>query len=96
IAMSDIINARMKGANDIFGESIISAVNEFCHLPHTHAPSSELQNILEPLRIAFDVGCESGLLDQVEEFIEDDARARKVKEKASQTCAQVLGIIPYL
>ncbi|KAF9200177.1 hypothetical protein BGZ49_009610 [Haplosporangium sp. Z 27] len=96
IAMSGFINARMEGANDIFGESIISAVNESCHLPHAHVPSSELQLILEPLRIAFNVGRESGLLDQVEELIEDDARARKAKEETPQTRARVLDIIRYL
>ncbi|KAF9079682.1 hypothetical protein BGX27_006079, partial [Mortierella sp. AM989] len=96
VAMSGIINARMEGAKEIFGESVISAVNGSCLLPHAHVPSEELQLILEPLRIAFNVGCESGLLDQVEEFIGDDARARKAKEDTSQTRAQILDIIRYL
>ncbi|KAF9993487.1 hypothetical protein BGZ79_001820 [Entomortierella chlamydospora] len=96
VAMSGIINSRMEGSNEIFGEDIVNSINKSCLLPQAHMPSVELELILEPLRIAFKAGGESGLLDQIEEFIGDDARARKAKNETSQLRAQVLDIIRYL
>ncbi|KAG0004656.1 hypothetical protein BGZ80_005577, partial [Entomortierella chlamydospora] len=95
VAMSGIINSRMEGSNEIFGEDIVNSINKSCLLPQAHMPSVELELILEPLRIAFKAGGESGLLDQIEEFIGDDARARKAKNETSQLRAQVLDIIRY-
>ncbi|KAF8923398.1 hypothetical protein BGZ58_002993 [Dissophora ornata] len=96
VAMSGIVNARMEDSSKIFGDETIKAIKEICLLPLAHVPSDELLAILEPLKAAFEAGGLSGLLDQVDEFIGDDARNRKAKKETSMLRGNILDTIRYL
>lgn len=76
VAMSGIVNARMSGARDVFGEEALDLIKTQCLQPHISNPSEQLRDILIPLQEAFEAGGMEKLTDVVEAALGVEASAR--------------------
>ncbi|KAF9314422.1 hypothetical protein BG003_004189 [Podila horticola] len=76
VAMSGIVNARMSGARDVFGEETLDLIKTQCLQPHISNPSEQLRKILIPLQKAFEAGGTEKLTDVVEAALGVEASAR--------------------
>ncbi|KAF8926146.1 hypothetical protein BGZ47_002888 [Haplosporangium gracile] len=76
VAMSGIVNARMSGARDVFGNEAVDLIKTQCLQPHISNPSEQLKEILIPLQEAFEAGGTERLTDVVEAALGVEASAR--------------------
>lgn len=74
--MSGIVNARMSGARDVFGEETLNLIKSQCLQPHISNPSEQLREILIPLQEAFEAGGTEKLTDVIEAALGVEASAR--------------------
>ncbi|KAF9291195.1 hypothetical protein BGZ74_000403 [Mortierella antarctica] len=75
VAMSGIVNARMSGARDVFGEETLNLIKSQCLQPHISNPSEQLREILIPLQEAFEAGGTEKLTDVIEAALGVEASA---------------------
>ncbi|KAG0059077.1 hypothetical protein BGZ89_000718 [Linnemannia elongata] len=76
VAMSGIVNTRMSGARNVFGEETVELIKTQCQQPHISDPSEQLQQILIPLQDAFEAGGTEKLVDVVEVALGVEASTR--------------------
>ncbi|KAF9274896.1 hypothetical protein BGZ68_000271 [Mortierella alpina] len=76
VAMSGIVNARMSGARDVFGQETLDMIKSQCCMPHISHPSEQLRAILIPLQEAFESGGVERLTDVIEVALGAEASAR--------------------
>jgi len=74
--MSGIVNARMSGAQDVFGEETLDLIKTHCLHSHICNPSEQLREILIPLQEAFEADGTEKLTDVIEAALGVEASAR--------------------
>jgi len=94
--MSGIVNVRMEGSLELFGQQIIDHARSKCCREGIATPSARLMQILEPLRYAFENGKEQGLLNAVEIGIGQEAILRSKGEPADELKWRVLDAIRHV
>lgn len=96
VAMSGIVNARMEGSLEIFGQQLIDRARSKCFLEGIATPSAQLQQILEPLRSAYKKGKVKGLLNAVEIGIGQEAILRSKGEPSDEFKRSILDAIRHM
>ncbi|KAF9898854.1 hypothetical protein EC991_010204 [Linnemannia zychae] len=76
VAMSGIVNARMHGARDVFGEGTLEMIKTLCLQSNISTPNDEIVEVLAPLQEAFEAGGVGRLTDIVEVTLGNMASAR--------------------
>ncbi|KAF9155529.1 hypothetical protein DFQ26_009709 [Actinomortierella ambigua] len=95
VAMSGIINLRMRGSHQIFGQAIVDHVRSICFVQDMATPSAQLEQILVPLRGAYAVGNLEGLLIAVDLAIGQEALLRSTGQPSDALRRRVLDAIRY-
>ncbi|KAF9150700.1 hypothetical protein BGX20_005611, partial [Mortierella sp. AD010] len=84
VAMSGVVNARMDGARDVFGEEVVNLIEAQCLRPDIVNPSEQLKAILDPLQEAFRAGETGKMLDVVEAALGVEACIKKPSKSMSE------------
>ncbi|KAF9993352.1 hypothetical protein BGZ80_005332 [Entomortierella chlamydospora] len=96
VAMSGIVNARMDGARDVFGEEVVNLIEAQCLRPDIVNPSEQLKAILDPLQEAFRAGETGKMIDVVEAALGVEASARLVGAATNPLKRRVLDAIRHI
>ncbi|KAF8984441.1 hypothetical protein BGZ46_007996 [Entomortierella lignicola] len=96
VAMSGIVNARMNGARDVFGEEVVSLIEAQCLRPHIANPSEQLKAILDPLQKAFRADETGKMIDVVEAALGVEASARLAGATTNPLKRQVLDAVRHI
>ncbi|KAF9387789.1 hypothetical protein BGX21_000471 [Mortierella sp. AD011] len=96
VAMSGVVNARMDGARDVFGEEVVNLIEAQCLRPDIVNPSEQLKAILDPLQEAFRAGETGKMLDVVEAALGVEASARLVGATTNPLKRRVLDAVRHI
>ncbi|KAF9578754.1 hypothetical protein BGW38_005295 [Lunasporangiospora selenospora] len=96
VAMSGIVNTRMDQARQVFGEETVNQIKTLCLRPSISDPNQKLREVLVPLQAAYNLGGLEELLNEVEEGLGVEAKARRERTPRDPLRGRILDAVRHV